>query len=385
MSGVVDTEALERIDTLENNLRWNLETFKPAYEFLQLNQKLISREDVVNAGEMQIIKRNFIIDTFKLGKVHKEYKDWEQETRTEFAANDIFKYNKVIAQIARINQKLDITSKNYENLSSGIKIPDFAVGMESLRKLGNQQLIDIATKYQEDNLKLTQLFSLDPNESNLIFPEFEIMRKLINIEFGLRIEKRVQLEILVSLREHIKSSNRVWKERDSLLKNFLENEFPEVVKGVVKVNAEVSSKIREPHDEEEKEEEEEEEEEEEVEEEEEEECGKEEEVEQKEENEDETEHGNIDRDEDDAQFRNDGSDTDASKESFDREDSMGLNQDKALDETDNQSQQQSPISSPARVESQNPPSNATTPSPDNVDVDVDVDNDDDDDAMLIDN
>lgn len=251
------SEGHDRIDAVQSNLTRCLDSFASAWKLMDVNKNLAFGDEKNELELLQTIKRAFILDSFKLSKYQKDYKDWESDAREEFINNDVVDYNSVVGKISKVNQKLESSSTLYEQLSSGIKIPEFVVSKKTLEKFGNQDLIEIANRHPENNFKLSQLFSLNPNQAGTLVPEFDIVHDLINLEFRLRIEKRIQLEILASMKNKLQSMNSTWVVRDDNLKDFLNHKVAKVVEQVTQVRAEIEKEKNDEVGEEEEEEEEE--------------------------------------------------------------------------------------------------------------------------------
>jgi len=245
-------EPSEKIDLLVSSLERNLETFKSAHDLLNLSKEQLKNEGTFTPLDIRLKKRNYIVDSFKLDKSHKEYKDWESETRLQFIKEDITNYNQVVGKIAKVNQKLNESSNSYEALAKTIKIPDFTVSIKTLENYGDEKLLKLGKLYGTTNLQLEQLFSLNPgHESKLLFPDFSIIQRLINIEFRLRVEKRVHLEILMLMKNKIQTQNRTWTVRDNQLKEFFDIKVQQMIESVEMANAEDSKAKDEEDDDEE--------------------------------------------------------------------------------------------------------------------------------------
>ena len=243
-------ESTQRIELLLSSLERNLETFKSVHDVLNLSKNLLQSESTSNPAQNRLTKRNYIVDSFKLDKSHKEFKNWESETRLGFIQDDLVNYNQVVAKIAKINQKLNESSNTYEALAKTIQIPDFTVSIKTLEKYGDEKLLELGKLYGTPNIQLVQLFSLNTESANKLFPEFSIIQDLINIEYRLRIEKRVHLEILTLMKNKIQTQNRTWTVRDNQLKDFLDIKVQQMIKTVEEANAE-DSKAREEEEEDE--------------------------------------------------------------------------------------------------------------------------------------
>lgn len=237
-STMSSVESTERIELLLGSLERNLETFRSAHDLLNLSKDLLQNDNIPDQANIRLTKRNYIVDSFKLDKSHKEYKNWESETRLRFIKNDIVNYNQVVAKIAKANQKLNESSNTYETLAKTIQIPDFTVSIETLEKYGDEKLLELGKLYGIANLQLVQLFSLNADDETKLFPEFSIIQDLINIEFRLRVERRVHLEILMLMKNKMQSQNRTWTVKDNQLKEFLDIKVKQMIETVEQTNAE---------------------------------------------------------------------------------------------------------------------------------------------------
>ncbi|KAI5970673.1 hypothetical protein CANMA_000264 [Candida margitis] len=244
-------ESTERIEILSSNLERNIETFKSAHDILDLSKDLLQDGSTPEPAQVRLSKRNYIIDSFNLEKTHKQYKNWENETRLAFIKEDIVSYNQVVAKIANVNQKLDESSNSYEVLAKNIKIPDFTISIKTLENYGDEELLELGRSYQTANLQLVQLFSLNAANENKLFPDFQVIQELINIEFRLRVEKRVHLEILMSMKNKIQTQNKSWTVRDNQLREFIDIKVQQMIETVEKANAEDNKARGEEEEEEE--------------------------------------------------------------------------------------------------------------------------------------
>lgn len=116
-----------------------------------------------------------------------------------------------------------------------------------MEKYGDEKLLELGKLYGIANLRLVQLFSLNADDETKLFPEFSIIQDLINIEFRLRVERRVHLEILMLMKNKMQSQNRTWTVRDNQLKEFLDIKVQQMIETVEQTNAE-DNKEREDED-----------------------------------------------------------------------------------------------------------------------------------------
>ncbi|KAI5957195.1 hypothetical protein KGF54_000123 [Candida jiufengensis] len=230
------------------------DSFKSIQELNDYNQRLASKESL-DTTVLNSIKKKFILDSVKLQRTFQQYKNWEIETKKNYINNDLVDYNKTVSEIAKANQKLDETTKVYEKLSSTLKLPEFAVNVKTIQASNNEKLIKISEKFINteepiENIRLNQLFALNSKneDTELLFPDIDIIRNLINLELKQRIKSRVILEILTSIKSKLERGNRTWIQEDNNLKNFLDVKFKEVVERVEKIK-DADSKAKEEEDE----------------------------------------------------------------------------------------------------------------------------------------
>ncbi|KAK6453844.1 uncharacterized protein RJT20DRAFT_143194 [Scheffersomyces xylosifermentans] len=228
-----DTEVL--IETLQVSLQETLSSYDSAHELLQLNGEIINEtgplsQDRIHTG--QSLKKKFILDSFKVSKVQKEYKEWEHSQTDSFIKNEITAYNKTVSESARLNIKIDTLTEQFEELNSTVHLPRFTFSIQTLLKFGDEKLLEYLEKDEDgeypSTVEVDQLFSVD-SKSNLPFPDYKVFYDLVNLEYRLRAEKRIKYEILVLIRNQIALNNTKWATRDNYLSDFLKKQIPTVI------------------------------------------------------------------------------------------------------------------------------------------------------------
>lgn len=237
-------ESLERIESLQNLLDSTLETFDSAKKLLDINEQLLksvnSSENAPSSSELQQVKKNFILDSFKINKAQKELKDWENDCRNRVIDTETVEYNETLGKISSINLKIGQESYTYEALSGSIALPKFIISRRTLETLNDESLLKIAQAGRDQlprHVQLSDLFSLD-SSSALPTPDFKRISQLINIEYRMRLEKRLKLELLTLIKQKLDNENRSWTKNLSYLNNFINKSVPEAIAEVEKIKSE---------------------------------------------------------------------------------------------------------------------------------------------------
>ncbi|EGW33919.1 uncharacterized protein SPAPADRAFT_65124 [Spathaspora passalidarum NRRL Y-27907] len=224
----------EKIAILKHHLNATLETFNSAHELVENSESIIRG---ATDETPQALKKQFILDSFKITKTHKDYKHWELEQANQFIDNGIFEYNRVIASIHRVNTHLEKLTEEYEQIAKTVTIPEFQFSVKTLEIYGDESLLKLIPEGAKI-VKLSELFSLDP-KSNLAMLDYQVISKLINIEFKLRIELRIKYEILNVIKTKVMANNSKWSARNNYLQDFLDKKLAAAFNEVEKVkNAE---------------------------------------------------------------------------------------------------------------------------------------------------
>lgn len=238
------TESLERIEYLQQLLDSTLESFDSTQKLLDVNEQLLRSVNNTTEGpssaEIQDVKKKFILDSFKINKTQKEIKDWENRCREEVIDKETSEYNETLSKISRINLKIGQESQTYEALSDSIALPRFIISRRTLETFNDESLLKIARGEEDElprNVLLSDLFSLD-NSSAMPLPDFKRISQLINIEYRLRLEKRLKLELLTLIKQNLDNENRAWTNNLSYLNQFMIKSLPEAIAEVEKIKSE---------------------------------------------------------------------------------------------------------------------------------------------------
>lgn len=227
----------ETIDFLQRELEKSIESFGSAYELLQCNDQLMNNATDLN---LQGIKKKFILDSFKVSKIHKDYREWEHEQKERFIGNDIKEYNRMTGKMFRVNDSLEKSTEKFEKLSSSVRLPEFELSIKTLQLYGDESLLESCKDKNGEyprSVKLNQLFSLE-KASSLPFPDYKIINQLINLEYRLRIERRLKYEVLKLIKNQILVENSRWTTRNNYLEGFFNKRLPEAIEEVEKIKNE---------------------------------------------------------------------------------------------------------------------------------------------------
>ncbi|CAI5756090.1 unnamed protein product [Candida verbasci] len=211
-------KSLSLITQLENTL----DAFDSARELIHLNNSiLISNENLIN---LKAIKKKYILDSFIISRFQKEFKEFQYDEKLETMDMKNFDYNKIVGEISRLNTKLDTSFTDFEKLSRQVKIPQFKISVETLTHLNDAELLKIAqnsiSENTDKNVELNQLFSLK-EDAVLPFIDYSRINKVINLEFRLRLRKRLNYELLTFLKNQLQYENKLWIQREQSLSEFL--------------------------------------------------------------------------------------------------------------------------------------------------------------------
>ncbi|KGU18289.1 hypothetical protein MG7_06198 [Candida albicans P34048] len=245
----MSTDAQTRIEALQQDLESTRETFITARELLDADDQTIQayisqdQSSLESTPESSLLQKKFILDSFKINKAHKNYKDWERDCKKHLIENDVVQYNEILGKMSRVNLAINKAAAIYEKLSTSVTLPNFLISRKTLEKFNDESLIEVAKKSNKDgndqlprNVQLKQLFSLEAS-STLPLPEFKVINQLINIEYRLRLEKRIQLELLTLIKQKLNSENREWAKNLDSLDRFITQSIPEAISQVERIKA----------------------------------------------------------------------------------------------------------------------------------------------------
>lgn len=237
---MMTTEDQTEIGRLQNSVLQTIETFQSANKLLELNKELLNKNELLTekVNDVKKLQREFLLDSFRVNRFHKDYKEWENKSKDTFIENEIKGYNNKLGQMSRLNFETEKLDKEYEGLRDTVKLPECRLSIQTI-KLYNDGLL---LKYIEKNsdgeypqtVDISELFSLDSN-SKLPQPDFTVFNRLLNIEYKLRIQRKVKYEILLSVKQQLTAKNKKWSSRDSDLNYFMTRKLVDIMNEVEKV------------------------------------------------------------------------------------------------------------------------------------------------------
>lgn len=180
-------------------------------------------------SELQLLKKQFVLDSFKVNRFHKKFKNWENSSTDEFVQNEITAYNSKLGELSRINYETEHLLREYKKFCEQIDLPSFQFARETLEQYENGRLLP-ETASESSAIALSDIFSLNV-DGILPKPDIDTFRALLNIEFRLRIQRKIKYEILLIIKQQLTAKNKKWAARDSTLNEFmrkLENVTEEV-------------------------------------------------------------------------------------------------------------------------------------------------------------
>ncbi|ODV81192.1 uncharacterized protein CANTADRAFT_25415 [Suhomyces tanzawaensis NRRL Y-17324] len=235
---MISPELEAKIMEFEAIAQETMDTIGSAYSMVDFNQKVINGDAIESTG-VQALKRLFILDSFKIDRFQKSLREWESIQSENFVRTEIDTYNKITGQMSRVNGHVEQLTTELETLKRSAELPAFRFSRQTLQEYGGNILDRIPkdeTGDYQSVIEIDQIYSLDP-QSNLPFPEFKEVNKLINIEYRLRLERRIKYEILVLIKNQIVANNNKWSARDRELNDFLLNKLAGVIDEVEKIKA----------------------------------------------------------------------------------------------------------------------------------------------------
>lgn len=234
------TEDQTEIEQLQLSLLQTIETFQSANKLLELNKELLSNDQLLTEklNDIKRLQREFLLDSFRVNRFHKGYKEWENKSKDIFIENEIKGYNNKLGQMSRLNFETEKLDKEYEALRDTVKLPTCQLSIQTVKLYNGGSLLQYIEKNAEGEYPLTvdisELFSLDSN-SSLPPPDFNVFNRLLNIEYKLRIQRKVKYEILLSVKQQLTAKNKKWSSRDSELNYFMTRKLVDIMNEVEKV------------------------------------------------------------------------------------------------------------------------------------------------------
>ncbi|KAL7666249.1 hypothetical protein ABC855_g1843 [[Candida] zeylanoides] len=174
---------------------------------------------LADAGNAQL-RKEFVLDSVRIHRFHKSYKAWEAQQRAEYIDTQIAAYNKKVAQVARAGFETDQLRSQYLELARQITLPHFRLAVQSVAQFDHGRLMPSVPAGCTD-VALDDIFTLAADGS-LAPPHLETLQELLDIEFRLRVERRLKYEFLQEVKQQLAARNKKWAARDAALAEFMQ-------------------------------------------------------------------------------------------------------------------------------------------------------------------
>lgn len=253
-------EEENELGDLQQVLEECLSSFESAYEMLDSNKAMVTGETT----HKLVDNKQYILDSFKVNRAVNSYKHWEREGIDQMINEDFVEYNKTKAELSRLDNEYSQFILENDGIRTSVKLPKFQFSYQSLKLVGDEELL-ARIEGEPELVDISDIYSVNPKD-DLPFPEDAVIKQLINMEYRVRMEKRLRYEIAQGIKHQIISNNSKWNARDTAIEDFVSKKLPSVIKEVENTLGEIESSDSEEEEEEEDELEEEEREEEEIEE-----------------------------------------------------------------------------------------------------------------------
>ena len=212
----------DAVDELRTSLTQCLDTFKSAYQLLDLDP---------DTQDRTLMRKAYILDSFKVNKSINSYKQWQNSNIESFIKSDIVKYNTTTNEVSKLTQSYSQYVTDNESLTNSIVIPSFQFSYQSLKKLDDETLLARIDHHEDDDLiDINDLFSV--SDKNLPFPDYEVIEKLVSNEFALRMEKRLKYELCQAVKHQIVQNNSKWNNRANTIDDFLSKKLSAIIDDV---------------------------------------------------------------------------------------------------------------------------------------------------------
>lgn len=206
-------------------------------ELLRLSGDLCKGD--VDSDKIKAAQRQALLDSLKVKRFHKLYKQWENQRRDDFIEKEVRAYNKKYAQVTRLHTELAELDEKYRDMKKSVLLPAFNFLKQTLKEFEEGRLLE---GFEDKSLiSLDSLYSLDPSTQTP--PDYQTFNKLMNLEFRLRTISQIKYEVLLRVRTHLTSKNSQWAKRDALLNEFLRS-VREKIDEVKKIRTAESQDLR---------------------------------------------------------------------------------------------------------------------------------------------
>lgn len=211
---------------------------------LEIGEGIVHQQPVdgIDAARTQ-----FLLDSFRVNKFHKDYKLWEGKEIDSFVDEEVLLFNKQLGKMARINEEIEILETEYDKVRRQIKIPSFRFSIQTIQAYNEGELLRFVDKNDENKypstVDSTSIFSLGSG-SNLLPLDFGTFNKLLNIEYRLRMQRQIKYEVLVVAKQQLTAKNQKWATRDSALNQFITKDLQHMFDEVSKIRENEQDDLR---------------------------------------------------------------------------------------------------------------------------------------------
>ncbi|KAM9926666.1 hypothetical protein OXX59_003053 [Metschnikowia pulcherrima] len=206
-------------------------------KLLQIAEDAASKRKV-DSDEFTKAQRHALLDSFKVKKFHREFKEWEHTQKEVFVETEVKRYNQKYAQMSRVYADYERSAAIFEDARKTTQIPQFSFSLETIKHFENGVLLERVEKGANGEypgqIALSSLFSLDA-DSGLPPPSFQVFNKLVNLEYRLRMLLQIKHEVLLRAKTHLAAKNSQWASRDAKLNSFLGTDFRRVYEEIEKI------------------------------------------------------------------------------------------------------------------------------------------------------
>lgn len=167
------------------------------------------------------LRKQFVMDSFHVNRFHKSYRAWDNIRREEFIDKEIASYNQKLGVVTRLNYETEKLVREYGKASDTIKLPEFSFSIHTIKQYDEGRLLqELGIDESVLLVDINQLFSLELGGA-LPNPDLKVIQDLLNIEFRLRIERKIKYELLLLVKQLLTSKNKKWAVRDQSLNEFM--------------------------------------------------------------------------------------------------------------------------------------------------------------------
>lgn len=237
-------EVDSRLARLQRDLERPRASLQSVNRLLEMGEAIVQQQPVdgIDAARTQ-----FLLDSFRVNKFHKDYKSWEGKAIDSFVDEEVLLFNKQLGKMARINEEIEILETEYDKVRRQIKIPSFKFSIQTIQAYNGGELLRFVDKIEEgkypSTVDSTSIFSLGGG-SNLLPLDFGTFNKLLNIEYRLRMQRQIKYEVLVVAKQQLTAKNQKWASRDSALNQFITKDLQRMFEEVSKIRENEQDDLR---------------------------------------------------------------------------------------------------------------------------------------------